>query len=116
MKNEFGTDAAAIKGYARWATRFNGPAIYGLPTPMKCTLTPNQTGYIVSSLICACYVLSSNVALLQPPDDIFQSQFILDVFGLYVKWCQGSVLDYGYMKGALALAAAAVRNMSHSNR
>jgi len=38
-----------IAKYALWATRGNGPAIFGIPTPRTCTAARGEDDYIVSS-------------------------------------------------------------------
>jgi hypothetical protein len=37
----------AIAKYAKWATRSNGPGIWGLPTPMDCVIDESSPEYIV---------------------------------------------------------------------
>jgi hypothetical protein len=44
----------------------------------------------------------------QPPENLFHSEFVIAIFGRYVKWCKGSCHDYGHLVGALAMTAAGV--------
>lgn len=37
-----------VAHYASWATRGNGPALFGHPTPIICTVTRGHHNYIVS--------------------------------------------------------------------
>ena len=53
----------------------------------------------------------SDIIFAQPPVDIFESDFIIQVFVLFVKGCKGSSVDYGHLLGALALSAAGVSNL-----
>ena len=46
--------------------------------------------------------------LFQNPEDLFKSEFVIELVSPYVKWCEGSCHDYGHLKGAFAMAAAAV--------
>jgi hypothetical protein len=46
--------------------------------------------------------------LFQNPEDLFESGFVIELVSPYIKWCEGSCHDYGHLKGAFAMAAAAV--------
>ncbi|KAH9952830.1 hypothetical protein BJV74DRAFT_715230, partial [Russula compacta] len=47
-REEYHKKPKAISKYALWATRGNGPAIFGKPTPITCTVKKGANGYIVS--------------------------------------------------------------------
>ena len=49
--------------------------------------------------------------LFQNPEDLFKSEFVIELVSPYIKWCEGSCHDYGHLKGAFAMAAAAVNQV-----
>ena len=53
-------------------------------------------------------IAHTHTSCAQPPVDIFESDFIIEVFSPFVKGCKDSCVDYGYLIGALALSAAGV--------
>ncbi|KAI0244949.1 hypothetical protein BJV78DRAFT_1092706, partial [Lactifluus subvellereus] len=79
----------AIAKYTLWATRGDGPALFGIPTPINCNLNKGDDRYI-------------------EPDDIFESKFIIQLLTPFLKSCKGSCQNHGCPVGALALAATAV--------
>jgi hypothetical protein len=52
-----------ISEYAKWATRFNGPAIWKTPTPMKIVCSPKSKDYIVCFLQSYSFFLSADFVL-----------------------------------------------------
>ena len=97
-----------IAKYAKWAVRGNGPALFGKPTPINCTLKKGEDGYIVSPDF-LCFVPSTHDIPSQEEDDIFESKFIIQLLALFLRSGQGSCHDYGHPVGALGMAAAGVR-------
>ncbi|KAH7917934.1 hypothetical protein BV22DRAFT_1025475 [Leucogyrophana mollusca] len=85
---KFANNPTAIAAYAKWATRFDGPALWRLPSPRECT-DPNAPDY-------------------QGPVDFFESEFIIKIFGIFLKATKGSMGEFGDPVGALAMSAAAV--------
>ncbi|KII88932.1 hypothetical protein PLICRDRAFT_159882 [Plicaturopsis crispa FD-325 SS-3] len=86
---EYANNPKAIAEYAQYATREDGPAIYRTPTPIDCVAEPGSDDYV-------------------EPDGLFESHFIIETLKPFFKLTKASRGDYGYMNGALAMAAAAV--------
>jgi hypothetical protein len=100
----------AIAKYAAWAVRGNGPALFGKPTPLSCTVPRGSEGYIVS-LLSFWDSVHWQLIILQKPEGIFESTFIISLLCQYLKWCKGSCNNYGQPIGALAMAAMAVSGL-----
>jgi hypothetical protein len=96
-----------VAKYAKWAIRTDGPMVWQTPTPADCTVNSVSPGYIVCPLFYDLQPLSNE--LIQKPENIFESTFMVALLTPFVKSFQGSCHNYGYPKGALALGAAAVR-------
>jgi hypothetical protein len=92
--------------FAAWATRGDGPAQYGMPTPVDCLFPPESRNYIVR--ICHHTRTIAYLLYSQKPEGPFQSEFIIAVLTPYLKACQGSCIDFGHPVGALGMASAAV--------
>ncbi|KII89806.1 hypothetical protein PLICRDRAFT_174639 [Plicaturopsis crispa FD-325 SS-3] len=86
----------AIAVYAQYASRADGPGLFGVPAPIDSA--PGDENYT-------------------KPTTIFESSFILDTLHGFLKFTKNARRDYGRPKGALALSAAAVERafrMFHS--
>ncbi|KDQ63883.1 hypothetical protein JAAARDRAFT_187284 [Jaapia argillacea MUCL 33604] len=82
-------DASEIAKYAQWASRPNGPGIFKDPTPIDCKVSPQDPKYV-------------------RPQGIFESDFVIALLSTFLKSTKGSKEDFGYPKGAIAMAAAAI--------
>ncbi|THU97922.1 hypothetical protein K435DRAFT_857150 [Dendrothele bispora CBS 962.96] len=81
-------DPATVAAYCKWATP-HGPALFRVPVSRD---HPNEDD-----------------PLYTPPQDIFESPFIIRAMTVILKSMQKSVLkDLGYPKGALALVATGI--------
>ena len=49
--DKYAGNRKAITKYAEWATRSNGPGIWGKPTPINCVVDDSSPEYIVSHLL-----------------------------------------------------------------
>jgi hypothetical protein len=58
-RKEYANNPKEIAKYACWATRGNGPAIFGIPTPISCTVGKAHKNYIVS-LRLSCFFQSTH--------------------------------------------------------
>ncbi|KAH7904192.1 hypothetical protein BJ138DRAFT_1107036 [Hygrophoropsis aurantiaca] len=95
--SKYANNPTAIASYAKWATRFDGPALWRVPSPRECT-DPTVFDY-------------------EGPIGFFESKFIIKIFGLFLKATKGSKGDFGDPSGALAMSASAVERaflMYHS--
>ncbi|KAJ7724782.1 hypothetical protein B0H16DRAFT_1698552 [Mycena metata] len=79
---------SAIADYVAYALRSDGPMLYRTPAP-KDIVNPKQVGYTA-------------------PQDYCESPFLIDVLKPFVKKIAGSKYDYGFLHGAVGLAAAAL--------
>ncbi|KAH9992963.1 hypothetical protein BJV74DRAFT_713691, partial [Russula compacta] len=79
----------AISEYAKWAGRGDGPSVFGIPTPIDCTVAEDHPDYI-------------------PLDNLFESKFVIELMSPFLKLCEGSAHDYGRPVGAFCMAAAGV--------
>lgn len=71
----------------------------------------SDPGYIV----CPCFfaLIYPFDRLIQKPENIFESSFLITLLAPLVDALQGSCHDYGKPKGAVALGAAAVSLWFH---
>ena len=107
--DEFVNKPTRIAQYANWAVKNNGLALWRVPTPENCRHGPQSSKYIVRlATLTAFDDAHIRTSCTQAPVDIFESNFIIQVFAPFVKGCKESCVDYGYLIGALALSAAAV--------
>jgi hypothetical protein len=54
---------------------------------------------------------ASHLTHIQPPDDLFESEFVIKVVAPFLNLCKGSTDNYGRPTGAFALAAARVSRL-----
>ncbi|KAH9979671.1 hypothetical protein BJV74DRAFT_888022 [Russula compacta] len=85
--DKYASNQKAITKYMQWATRDNGPGIFGNPAPIDSDAKWGHPEYIKGK-------------------DIFKSKFIIDLVLPFFKWCENSSKNYGRPVGALAMAAA----------
>ncbi|KII86161.1 hypothetical protein PLICRDRAFT_143741 [Plicaturopsis crispa FD-325 SS-3] len=85
---EYNGKPSKIAAYAQYATRGDGPAIYGIPAPFHCADRKSRE-----------YTL---------PRDLFESPYILELLAGYLNFMKASEIDYDVPRGALALAATAI--------
>ncbi|KAJ7080031.1 hypothetical protein B0H15DRAFT_804274 [Mycena belliarum] len=71
-----------VARYAKYALRDDGPSIWGIPAPAG--IKKGEPGYT-------------------NPDDIFTSEHVVNVYAPYLKAAAGTVYNYGYARGALAM-------------
>ncbi|KAJ7706594.1 hypothetical protein B0H16DRAFT_1634875, partial [Mycena metata] len=79
---------SVIADYIAYALRSNGPMLYRTPAP-KDIINPKQVGYTA-------------------PQDYCELPFLIDVLKPFVKKIAGSKYDYGFLHGAVGLAAVAL--------
>ncbi|KAH9974843.1 hypothetical protein BJV74DRAFT_798869 [Russula compacta] len=80
----------AISKYAKWASRGDGLAIFGIPSPIECN-DKNTANYIKLK-------------------DIFESDFVIQLLTQYLKWTQGLCYGDGQPYGAITMAATTIEN------
>ncbi|KAH9979672.1 hypothetical protein BJV74DRAFT_780142, partial [Russula compacta] len=85
--DKYASNQKAITKYMQWATRDNGPGIFGNPAPIDSDAKWGHPEYIVRQRY-------------------LQSKFIIDLVLPFLKWCENSSKNYGRPVGALAMAAA----------
>lgn len=107
---EFKNKPEAIKTYALWATRGDGPGLYATPTPIHVTVLAQDPAYIVCCLLLR---VTSNVIRLtllqQKPSGIFKSQFVVSIMSAFLRSIKASRhSDPGFPDGALGMTAMAV--------
>ena len=114
----FVNNPEAIKTYALWATRGDGPALYATPTPIHVTVPAHDPTYIV------CYPLLSESIPHRPsdtfqlhkqnPSGIFRSHFVVSIMCAFLKSIKASRhSDSGFPEGALGMTAMAVSVLIH---
>ncbi|KAH9012196.1 hypothetical protein EDB85DRAFT_1845436, partial [Lactarius pseudohatsudake] len=86
---EYTNNVRAVSEYAIWATKRDGPALWGVPSPQG--VSSRDEDYVKAK-------------------DLFKSQYMIDVLtSLIKKPMENSLLlEYGHPKGAVALAAVGV--------
>ncbi|KAH9011665.1 hypothetical protein EDB84DRAFT_1647130 [Lactarius hengduanensis] len=86
---EYTNNVRAVSEYAIWATKRDGPALWGVPSPQG--VSSRDEDYVKAK-------------------DLFESQYMIDVLTSLVKKPMENslLLEYGHPKGAVALAAAGV--------
>ncbi|KDQ60527.1 hypothetical protein JAAARDRAFT_46178 [Jaapia argillacea MUCL 33604] len=85
----YANDTNEIAKYAQWASRPNSPGICKDPTPIDCKVLPQDPKYV-------------------QPQGIFESDFVIALLSAFLKSTKGLKDDFGYPKGAIAMAAAAI--------
>ena len=96
-----------IAKYTEWATRGDGPAIYGIPSPIHC-VNRAVDDYIVYFNLTHVFHVILTWYCYQKPHDIFESKPIIQLSMQYLKWCKGSCYEDGRPYGAISMAATAV--------
>ncbi|KAF5379424.1 hypothetical protein D9615_006622 [Tricholomella constricta] len=88
---DYHNNPEATRGYIKWALRGDGPSIYGRPTPEECEVKSKkkEDGYIA-------------------PKEVFESRFVVDTTSPFLKLMKGSVWDFGWSYGGVALAVVSV--------
>ena len=92
-----------ILSYVWWAVWGDSLAIFKTPTLIDCVVPKKSPDYIVSFLFTSSWS-SLHKTLLQKPNGIVCSIFVIALFAPCAKWCKGS----GKLKGVLAMSAAGV--------
>ncbi|KAI0038132.1 hypothetical protein FA95DRAFT_1476608, partial [Auriscalpium vulgare] len=82
-----GKSEAEIKEYAAYALTKDGPALWKVPAPAG---------------------IGATSGALRSPVGLFESSFMADTLGPFLKLTQSSQIEYGHPTGGLALSAAAV--------
>lgn len=96
----------AIAEYAQYATRVDGPALFGKPTPITHT-DPLLPSYKVSYASCH-YRVYKDLHEAQKPEDLYESTYVVKIMRPFMNYTKGSVPGFGRPVGALALTASAV--------
>ncbi|KAH9028283.1 hypothetical protein EDB85DRAFT_1892584 [Lactarius pseudohatsudake] len=88
-QTEYLDNARAVSQYAKWATEIDGPGLWKVPSPPGLLSTDDD------------YV---------KPQDIFKSQYMIDILQRLIKKPieNSRLVEYGHPKGAVALAAAGI--------
>ncbi|KAH9161474.1 hypothetical protein EDB89DRAFT_2157637 [Lactarius sanguifluus] len=86
---EYLDNAHVVSQYARWAMKGDGPALWRVPSPQGALSTDDD------------YV---------KPKDLFESRYMIDMLKQLIKKpiVNSRLVEYGYPKGAVALAAAGI--------
>ncbi|KAJ7446242.1 hypothetical protein B0H11DRAFT_2421105 [Mycena galericulata] len=82
QQKEFVGNTKMIARYAKYALRDDGPCIWGTPAPAG--VKRGEPGYTT-------------------PEDVFTSDHVVNVFAPFIKATAGTVYNYGYFRGGLAM-------------